>query len=92
MEKLKAMKLPGIGFVRKQFRFYPEGELASNIIGFVGQDEKGNDIGHYGIEGYWQKELAGSGGFMEGASAPPAGGFLWLAGHSNKRKMGLICF
>lgn len=84
VEKLKAMKLPGIGFVRKPFRFYPEGELASNIIGFVGQDEKGNDIGRYGIEGYWQKELAGSGGFMEGAKSA-AGGWIPLAGWTFKQ-------
>lgn len=84
VEKIKALQLPGLGFVRKEFRFYPEGELASNLIGFVGQDESGNDIGRYGIEGYWQKELAGSGGFMEGTKSA-AGGWIPLAGWTFKQ-------
>ena len=81
VDKLKELNLPGLGFVRKTFRFYPEGKLASQVIGFLGKDQTGNDVGRYGIEGYWQKELAGSGGFMTGARSP-AGGLIPLAGWS----------
>lgn len=67
VDNIRALNLPGIEFVRQPFRFYPEGNLASNVVGFLGKDDNGNDIGRYGVEGYWQKELAGSGGFVEGA-------------------------
>lgn len=67
VDNIKSLNLPGIGFVRQPFRYYPEGNLASNVVGFLGKDNNGNDIGRYGVEGYWQKELAGSGGFVEGA-------------------------
>ena len=83
MEKLKAMKLPGIGFVRKQFRFYPEGELASNIIGFVGQDEKGNDIGHYGIRVIGKKSWREAAVLWKARGA--AGGWIPLAGWTFKQ-------
>ncbi|PIR03231.1 MAG: hypothetical protein COV60_01445, partial [Candidatus Magasanikbacteria bacterium CG11_big_fil_rev_8_21_14_0_20_43_7] len=53
VQRLKDMALPGIGFVRQATRFYPEGSLAAQTIGFVGKDVDGNDIGRYGIEGYW---------------------------------------
>lgn len=81
VDKLKELNLPGLGFVRKAFRFYPEGKLAAQVIGFLGKDKNGDDVGRYGVEGYWQKELAGSGGFMAGARSP-AGGLIPLAGWS----------
>lgn len=83
IDKLKTLELPGISWVRKPFRYYPEGNLAAQIIGFVGKDEAGNDIGRYGIEGYWQKELAGSGGFFAGAKSA-LGGKITLAGWNFK--------
>lgn len=80
MLKIKELNLPGIDFVRKIYRFYPENNLASAVVGFLGRDEKGNDVGHYGAEGYWNKELSGKGGFAfgpksaMGALIPMAGG------------------
>lgn len=79
VDDLKKRALPGIGFVRQSERFYPEKSLAAQVIGFVGKQEDGRDIGRYGIEGYWQKELAGEGGFLEaersvrGSLIPAAG-------------------
>ena len=78
---LKERNLPGVGFVRRSERFYPEGELGAHVIGFVGRDENGNDIGRYGIEGYWQQELGGKGGFLE-AKKGLAGSLIPLAGRS----------
>jgi cell division protein FtsI/penicillin-binding protein 2 len=80
MNKIKEMNLPGISFVRKIFRFYPESNLAAAVVGFLGKDKNGSDLGNYGVEGYWQKELAGKGGFVlgpksaVGALIPMAGG------------------
>ena len=81
VEELKNLDLPGIGFVRKPQRYYPEDELASHVIGFVGKNEEGMDIGRYGIEGYWQNELHGQGGFFEGFRTA-VGEWIPLAGRS----------
>lgn len=73
-DELLDLELPGIGAVRVPDRFYPEGPLAAHVVGFVGKTDDGSDIGRYGVEGYWEEELAGSGGFISGAKS--AGGSL----------------
>jgi len=83
VDSLKEKKLPGLGFVRHPIRYYPEGTLAAQTIGFVGKTDDGSDIGRYGIEGYWQEELAGSGGFLE-ASKSLGGGVIAFASKSFK--------
>jgi len=85
-EQIRDLELPSIHFLRRPHRFYPEGNLAAQIIGFLGKDEKGNDIGSYGIEGYWQRELAGSGGFLEGIRSAQ-GSWISLAGRIFKPAM-----
>lgn len=79
VDKLKELDLLGIAFSRRPLRFYPEENLAAHIIGFLGKDNEGNNIGRYGVEGYWQKELAGKGGFFEGSKSV-GGGRIPLAG------------
>ncbi|MFA5185526.1 MAG: penicillin-binding protein 2 [Patescibacteria group bacterium] len=59
IDALKAKDLPGIGFINVQARFYPEKNLGGQIIGFVGQDDRGMPKGKYGIEGSFDDELAG---------------------------------
>ena len=57
-EKVRELKIRGIKTAPEDWRCYPGDSLAANVLGFVGY--KGNDkIGQYGIEGYFQKELAG---------------------------------
>ena len=83
MEAIKALGLPGIHFTGRPHRFYPEYNLAAHVLGFLGKNEDGTDQGRYGIEGYWQEELAGRGGFLEGVRS--AGGrWIPLAGRSLK--------
>ncbi len=48
----------GLGMQEEYFRYYPEGELAANIIGYVDR----NDNGQYGIENTFDKELEGIAG------------------------------
>jgi len=83
VEKLKELDLPGIGFISFPQRYYPEGSLASQVIGFLGKDQDGKDVGRYGLEGYWQDMLSGSGGFLEG-SKTAQGSWIPLAGRSLK--------
>ncbi|MBT3419247.1 MAG: penicillin-binding protein 2 [Candidatus Magasanikbacteria bacterium] len=76
VEVLRELDLPGISYVRVPRRLYPEKHIASHVVGFVGKTEDGGDLGRYGIEGYWQQELAGNAGVFEGAKT--AGG-RWIS-------------
>ncbi len=60
-DKIKEKKLKGIGFTAVSQRVYPEGSLASQVLGFVNAEGKGN----YGIEGYMNKDLSGVDGRLE---------------------------
>lgn len=66
VDEIKDLKLKGLGFVRIPQRFYPEKNLAASVVGFVGKNKDGADWGKYGVEGYWQTELAGRGGVAAG--------------------------
>ncbi|MBT4121846.1 penicillin-binding protein 2 [bacterium] len=62
--EIESLELEGIRFQEEVFRFYPEENIGSQVLGFVGY--QGDDlVGRYGIEGYWQDELAGSSGTYE---------------------------
>lgn len=56
--KIKALKIPGVGLASQDYRVYPEGNLAAQVLGFVNAD--GN--GQYGVEGYLNNKLAGTPG------------------------------
>ncbi|MCX6784998.1 MAG: penicillin-binding protein 2 [Candidatus Komeilibacteria bacterium] len=64
-DQLVALNLKGINFEEEYWRFYPENNLASHVLGFVGFNP-GDDIpkGQYGLEGYWNKELSGAKGYF----------------------------
>lgn len=64
MEKIKELNIPGIYFQPENWRYYPEGELAAHILGFVGfvGDKK---QGVYGVEGYYNDLLAGKTGYLQ---------------------------
>lgn len=64
--QLKAAGLKGIYTTAQAFRFYPEDGLAGNVLGFVGSDSQGNLVGRYGLEGYFEGQLAGAPGFVAG--------------------------
>lgn len=57
--------IKGVGFEYRQKRYYPEASLSAHLLGFVGKNEKGEDIGYFGIEGYYNKELSGLPGFLK---------------------------
>lgn len=81
VDALKAQKLPGLHYIRQEQRYYPEHTLASSVLGFVGKETNGANVGRYGIEGYWQKELAGTGGFLA-TTRSANGAWIPLAGRS----------
>ncbi|MDB5185364.1 MAG: putative Peptidoglycan glycosyltransferase [Candidatus Saccharibacteria bacterium] len=59
-DKILKLKLPGIGTTAQDYRTYPQGTLASQILGFV--DDSGT--GRYGLEEYFNKELTGTPGTL----------------------------
>ncbi|MFH2062816.1 MAG: penicillin-binding protein 2, partial [bacterium] len=77
-DRLKSLELGGIGFADESYRFYPEKEYLSHVLGFVGSDENGGRVGRYGIEGYWDETLNGEPGYLE-AERDPLGSWIGSA-------------
>ena len=65
VDKIKSLNIEGLETSLKEWRYYPNNELASHLIGFVGMTEDGN-VGQYGLEGYYENELKGKTGLLEG--------------------------
>src|SRR3989344_4644805 len=64
VDKIKELELAGLGFEREDKRFYPETSMAAHLLGFVGKDALGKPKGYFGLEGFYDKELAGQPGFL----------------------------
>ena len=56
-QEVRDLELPGIEFTTEGDRFYPHGNLASQLIGFVGMDQ-----GWTGLELMYEEELQGKEG------------------------------
>lgn len=63
-DKIKDLNLKGVRLTPEEWRWYPQGTLASNVLGFVGikNNEK---AGQYGVEQYYQEVLAGKSGLLD---------------------------
>ncbi|MDD5084269.1 MAG: penicillin-binding protein 2 [Candidatus Moranbacteria bacterium] len=59
VERVKGLTHKGIHLIPETYRYYPGGELASQVVGFMGFD-KDKVVGRYGMEAYWESELRGS--------------------------------
>lgn len=64
-DKIDKLNLKGIGFDYQTKRFYPEASLSAHILGFLGKDDQGEDVGHLGLEGFYDRDLRGLPGFLE---------------------------
>ncbi|MEW6419958.1 MAG: penicillin-binding transpeptidase domain-containing protein [Nitrospirota bacterium] len=58
VERIKGLNINGLGFITEAKRFYPKGELASHILGFVGVDNQALE----GIELKYDRYLKTTGG------------------------------
>ena len=58
MTQLAEFDLPGIYFEEEIWRYYPENNTGSHVLGFVGHTDNGYQ-GQYGLEGYFNEELSG---------------------------------
>jgi cell division protein FtsI (penicillin-binding protein 3) len=57
--KIKALKIPGVGTLDEPMRLYPGDGLAANVVGFIGTDQKGLS----GIEFAYDSLLRGHPGY-----------------------------
>jgi len=63
-DAIDALHLPGVGFDEQPALYYPEGSSAAHILGFVGKNNDGENVGYFGIEGFYDKDLSGLPGLM----------------------------
>ena len=65
--KIKEASIKGIYIDTQEFRFYPFGSLAAQVLGFVGPSDKDSEIkGRYGWEAFYDQYLRGSRGETQG--------------------------
>lgn len=58
--RVREMALPGIYITERPQRFYPNGRLAANVLGFAGIDNQGLE----GLEAYYDRTLRGTEGML----------------------------
>lgn len=75
-EKISQLNISGLQFEKESLRSYPEGSMSAQLLGFLGKDEVGKQMGYFGLEGYYQKQLSGLIGFEKNNK----GIFKWLEG------------
>jgi len=64
-DQIRELEINGLGIAPETWRYYPSDSLACHLLGFVGVNQDGR-IGQYGIEGYYEDELKGTIGFLQG--------------------------
>lgn len=63
--KLKSYNLEGVRSAKEIVRYYPEKNLGSHVLGFVGYGNGNNLLkGYYGVEGNFNQLLTGESGFL----------------------------
>jgi cell division protein FtsI/penicillin-binding protein 2 len=60
--EIKNSKIAGVYVMPEYSRYYPEGVLAAQLLGFVNSDS----VGNYGFEGHYDSELKGKEGNVKG--------------------------
>ena len=64
VEEIRKFEFAGIKFQEELHRYYPENNIGSHVLGFLGfQDD--TKVGQYGLEGFWEEELAGTPGYLQ---------------------------
>lgn len=60
-QKITALRLPGVGLQAQDYRVYPQGDLAAQVLGFVNDEGQGK----YGIEQRFDSQLSGQPGMLK---------------------------
>lgn len=61
-QEIEKHQIPGVGYEELYTRYYPEGSMSAQLLGFVGKNDLGEDKGYFGLEGYYDRQLAGKAG------------------------------
>ncbi len=57
-----SLEIKGVSVSWESLRYYPEKEIFSNVLGFTNLE----NVGNYGLEGFFDHELKGQNGFLVG--------------------------
>lgn len=67
IQVLAQSHIKGIYYAPVNYRYYPYGSLASQVIGFVAESKEDSQLkGRYGLESYYDSILSGEKGVFEG--------------------------
>ncbi len=81
-QAVEDLHIEGIGFQEEEARMYPEASTAAHVLGFVGKNDHGEDVGYFGLEGYYNLILSGKPGYV--AQESDARGIPILLGSSRE--------
>jgi stage V sporulation protein D (sporulation-specific penicillin-binding protein) len=71
VDRVYELGLRGIYFDTQELRYYPFGQVAAHLIGFVGPGDEGDQlIGKYGLELFYEDRLAGQPGVLRDRKLP----------------------
>jgi len=68
-QEIKELAMPGILIEAGSKRSYPENNLFSHVVGFLGYNED-KSAGQYGVEEFFNKDLAGTAGLISYDKTP----------------------
>jgi penicillin-binding protein 2B len=59
-DKIRGLRIPGVGVYKENVRFYPAGRLAGQTLGIVARSKDEGDVyaGRYGLERFYESVLA----------------------------------
>jgi stage V sporulation protein D (sporulation-specific penicillin-binding protein) len=60
-DRISSLELPGIEIIEENQRYYPQGTLAANVLGFAGIDNQGLE----GLEYFYDQQLRGRNGALK---------------------------
>lgn len=83
VDELKLENLGGVYFDNEPSRFYPEKNLASQTLGYLGYNKKDLPQGYYGLEGYFNELLSGTSGYLS-TEKSAGGGWITLLPRNKK--------
>jgi len=66
IDNIKNAQIKGIHLKEENYRYYPLGSSAAQVIGFVGEADDGLIKGRYGLESYYDTILSGKRGIFMG--------------------------
>lgn len=82
--RIEEAKLPGIHTVDEDARTYPETGIGGQLLGFLGMNDKGERVGLYGIEGFFDDFLKGKNGFLA-STTDPSGRWIGIGSRAFER-------